>query len=65
VITICGGAGPAVCAALEDVEFTVADDTTVRPRSGGDHAALYGILQGIQDLGLEVVEVHRTQGTSM
>ena len=61
-ITIRGAAGPVVRAGLEDVELTVANDTMVVHRSGGGQAALYGILQ--RDLGLEVAEVHQTQGTS-
>lgn len=63
-ITIRGTAGPVVRAGLEDVELTVANDTMVVHRSGGGQAALYGVLQRIQDLGLEVAEVHQTQGTS-
>jgi hypothetical protein len=63
VITIRDAAGPAVPAAFEDVELTVADGTTVLHRSGGDQAALWGFLQRGQDLGVEVVEVLRTQGT--
>ncbi|MGO9501721.1 MAG: hypothetical protein ACLPUO_09120 [Streptosporangiaceae bacterium] len=62
-ITIRGAAGPAVRAGLEDVELTVANDTMVVHRSGGDQAAPYGILRRVQDLGLEVAEVHQTQGT--
>ncbi len=50
-------------AGFEDVELAVANDTTVVHRSGGDQAALYGILQRVHDLGLEVAEVHQTQGT--
>ena len=46
VITIRGAPGPAVRAAFEDIELTVANDTTVLHRSSGDQAALYGkILQ--------------------
>ncbi len=60
VITIRGAAGPAVCAAFEDVELTVVDDTTVLHRSPGDQAVLHGLLQRIQDLGLEIIELHRT-----
>ena len=36
MITIRGAAGPAIRAAFEDVELTVANDTTVMHRSGGD-----------------------------
>jgi len=56
VITIRGAAGPAVRAALEDMKHTGANDTTVLHRSSGDQAALYGILQRVQDLGTS----HRT-----
>lgn len=63
VITIRDAAGPAVPAAFEDVELTAADDTTVLHRSAGHQAALSGILQQVQDPGLEVAEVHRTQRT--
>ena len=42
VITIRGAAGPAVRAPFEDVELTVASDTTVLHRSGGDQAVRYG-----------------------
>jgi hypothetical protein len=46
VIIIRGAAGPAVRAAFEDMELTVANDTTVLHRSSGDQAALHGkILQ--------------------
>ena len=62
-ITIRGTAGPAVRAGFEDVELTVANDTMVVHRSGGGQAAQHGILQRVQDLGLEAAEVHQTQGT--
>ena len=58
MITIRDAAGPAVPAAFEDVELTVADVTTVLDRSGGDQAALWGFFQQAQDLGLELVEVY-------
>jgi hypothetical protein len=52
-----------VRAGFEDVELTVANDTMVVHRSGGGQAAQHGILQRVQDLGLEAAEVHQTQGT--
>jgi len=33
-------------------------DTTVLRRAGTDQAALHGLLQRIQDLGLDVLDVH-------
>jgi hypothetical protein len=58
VITVRGVAGPAVRAALDDVAISAADDTTVLRRAGTDQAALHGLLQRIQDLGLEILDVH-------
>ena len=58
VITVRGVAGPSVRAALHDVELSVASDTTVLRRAGTDQAALRGLLHRIQDLGLEVIEIH-------
>jgi hypothetical protein len=58
VITIRGVAGPSVQAAFDDVELSAVGDTTVIRRAGTDQAALHGLLHRIQDLGLEVVELH-------
>ena len=58
VITVRGAAGPAVRAAFDDVAVSVADDTTVLRSAGADQAALHGLFHRIQDLGLDVVEVH-------
>lgn len=62
VITIRGVAGPSVRAAFDDVELTVLGDRTVLQFPGIDQAALYGLLHRIQDLGLEVVEMHQEPG---
>jgi hypothetical protein len=59
VITVRGVAGPWVRAALDDVQVSVAGDTTVLRRAGTDQAALHGLLRRIQDLGLELLDVHR------
>ena len=59
VITVRGGAGPAVRAFFEDVQLSMAGDTTVLRRAGTDQAALHGLLHRIEDLGLEVIDVHR------
>ena len=42
MITVRGAAGPAMRVVFEDVELTVANDTTVLHGSDGDQAALYG-----------------------
>jgi len=57
-ITVRGVAGPSVRAAFDDVEVSVAGDTTVLRRAGTDQAALHGLLNRIQDLGLVVIDVH-------
>ena len=58
VVIVRGVAGPAVRAALDDVAVSAAGDTTVLRRPGTDQAALHGLLQRIQDLGLELLDVH-------
>ena len=59
VITVRGVAGPWVRAFFEDTEVSVLGDTTVLRRAGTDQAALHGLLRRIQDLGLEVIDLHR------
>jgi hypothetical protein len=58
VITVRGVAGPSVRAVFDDVELSVVGDTTVLRCAGTDQAALHGLLHRIEDLGLEVVDVH-------
>jgi hypothetical protein len=58
VITVRGVAGSAVRAAFGDVEVSAVGDTTVLRRAGADQAALHGLFRRIQDLGLDVLEVH-------
>jgi hypothetical protein len=58
LITVRGSAGQSVRAAFENVEVTIEEDKTTLRCGRIDQAALYGILQRIQDLGLEVLEVH-------
>jgi hypothetical protein len=58
VVIVRGVAGPAVRAALDDVAVSAAGDTTVLRRARTDQAALHGLLQRIQDLGLELLDVH-------
>jgi len=58
VITLRGVAGPWVRAAFDDVAVSAVGDTTVLRRAGTDQAALRGLLNRIQDLGLDVIDVH-------
>ena len=59
VITVRGVAGPLVRAAFDDVVLSAVGDTTVLRRARTDQAALHGLLRRIQDLGLELLDVHR------
>jgi hypothetical protein len=59
VITVKGAVGPAVRAALDGTEVTVMGDATQLRDPEADQAALFGLLQRIQNLGLEVLEVQR------
>jgi hypothetical protein len=58
VITVRGVAGPWVRSVFADTELSVAGDTTVLRRAGADQAALHGLLRRIQDLGIELLDVH-------
>ncbi len=57
-ITVRGVAGPWVLAAFDDVAVSAVGDTTVLRRAETDQAALHGLLQRIQNLGLDVLDVH-------
>ncbi len=59
VITLRGVAGPAVRTVFADLEVTAIGETTVLAGVRPDQAALHGVLQRIQELGLEVVNVRR------
>jgi len=43
---------------FDDVEISRADDRTMLRSTGTDQAALHGLLRRIQDLGLELLDVH-------
>jgi hypothetical protein len=47
-----------VRAALGDVEVSAVGDMTVLRRPGADQAALHGLFRRLQDLGLDVLDVH-------
>jgi hypothetical protein len=63
VIKVYGEAGPTVRAAFEDFDVTVEDNVTVLRGDIGDRAALYGLLQRLQDFGIEILEVRRETPT--
>jgi hypothetical protein len=59
VITVRGAAGPSVRAVFDDAQVSVVGETTVMRRAETDQAALHGLLHRIENLGLEVIDVHR------
>ena len=59
VITVRGVAGPAVRAAFADLQVTALDETTLLGGVLLDQAALPGVIQRIQNLGLDVIDVRR------
>ena len=60
-ITLRGAAGPTVRAAFADFDLEVRGDQTVLRGEIPDQAALHGVLDRIRALGIEIVEVRRTQ----
>jgi hypothetical protein len=58
VITVRGIAGPWVRGVFDDTEMSAEGDTTVLRRAGTDQAALHGLLRRINDLGLDILDVH-------
>ena len=63
VITVRGVAGPSVRANFDDVDITVLEDTTVLRSVETDQAALYGLIQRAQNLGLEIINVQQEATT--
>jgi len=61
-IRIKGRVGEAFRTAFGELTVTVSPPETVLHGAGLDQAALYGILDRIQALGLELVEVRRLPG---
>jgi hypothetical protein len=59
LITVRGVAGPAVRTIFADLQVTTTHDTTVLTGVLPDQAALHGVLHGIEDLELEVLDVRR------
>jgi hypothetical protein len=57
-ITFVGQAGSAVRAEFDDCAVSVGADTTTLRTEVADQAALWGIVQRIIGLGLQVIELH-------
>ena len=57
-ITFAGQASVTLCAAFDDCVITVGPDTTTLRAQLSDQDALYGLVQRITGLGLEVVQLH-------
>jgi hypothetical protein len=56
-ITFAGEAIPAIVSAFEEFEVTIQAGKTALRGELPDQAALYGIMNRLQDLGLELLEV--------
>ena len=57
-ITFTGRAGDTLCAAFDDCTVTLGPGTTTLRAELPDQAALWGLVQRITGLGLEVVGLH-------
>jgi hypothetical protein len=57
-ITFLGRAGDTLRAAFDDCAVTVGPGSTTLRARLPDQAALWGLVQRIMDLGLEVIDVH-------
>ena len=57
-ITFAGQAGATLCAEFDDCAITLGPDTTTLRAQLSDQSALYGLVQRITGLGLEVVHLH-------
>lgn len=57
-ITFTGQAGSALCAEFDDCEVIIGPGTTTLRAELPDQGALWGIVQRIIGLGLEVIHVH-------
>jgi hypothetical protein len=56
-----GEAGHAVCAALAPLRIDVRDDRTIVHGDVVDQAALFGVIDRLRDLGVEIVEIRYSQ----
>jgi hypothetical protein len=63
-ITFTGRAGPTLHAEFDDCTVIVGPDTTTLRAQVPDQAALWGLVQRIIGLGLEVVNLHLVKSQS-
>jgi hypothetical protein len=63
VITVRGHAGDVVRAAFQEFDLEVEGDNTILRGELADQAALHGVLQRMQDYGIEIIEVRRVERT--
>jgi hypothetical protein len=61
-VVVRGHAGKVVRAAFDDLDLQIEGDNTVLRGDLADQAALHGVLQKLQDYGIEIVEVRREPG---
>jgi hypothetical protein len=59
VITVRGEAGRVVTSAFDEFEICIEPNVTVLKGELPDQAALYGVLDRIKALGIEIIEVRR------
>jgi hypothetical protein len=57
-ITFTGQAGATLCAEFDDCAITMGPNTTTLRAQLSDQSALYGLVQRMLGLGLEVVHLH-------
>jgi hypothetical protein len=60
-VVLRGQAGPTVLAAFDEFEVSVECDMTLIRGIYADQAALFGVLERVQKLGLEVVSVEQAK----
>lgn len=63
-ITVRGRVGPSLADAFDGLSVSVSHTETVLSGQIVDQAALHGVLELIESLGLELLDVHRTDPTT-
>lgn len=63
-IRVRGEFGRRHCAAFEDLDVSVSEGHTLLSGRFPDQAALYGVLRRLEDLGLEIVDIHSAVATN-
>lgn len=63
-VTFKGEAGPAIRAQFEDLEISSRDGLSVLRVVAPDQASLYGVINRVNSLGLELIDVNRVDTES-